>query len=119
MIKICVKVRLHIDELAQRTASVWRYIAFVDIRWYTLEFVSSSILGAFSVRRRTLAYVVVRIVRRRFLCMHKLFSTYVDEWPIRRGFVHRTQLVRYVRPQYGNGSVTIRWLTSNKIVVTP
>ena len=39
--------------------------------------------------------------------------TYTDEWPVRRGFVHRTQLVRYVRPQYGNGLVAIRWYTSH------
>ena len=36
------------------------------------------------------------------------FSTYADECIVRRGFVHRTQPERYVRSQYGNGSVSIR-----------
>ena len=41
--------------------------------------------------------------------LHALtFSTYADEWIIRRGFVHRMQSERYVRSQYGNGSVSIR-----------
>ena len=32
-----VKLRLHYNELAQRTATVWRYLIFVVIRWYTLR----------------------------------------------------------------------------------
>ena len=32
-----VKLRLHYNELAQRTATVWRYLTFVDLRWYTLK----------------------------------------------------------------------------------
>ena len=38
-----LKQRLHYNELAQHTPSVWRYLAFVDIRSYTLKFVSSSV----------------------------------------------------------------------------
>ena len=36
-----LKLRLHYNESVQRTPTVWRYFAFVDIRWYT--FVSSSV----------------------------------------------------------------------------
>ena len=32
-----VKLRLHYNESAQRTATVWRYLAFGVIRWYTLK----------------------------------------------------------------------------------
>ena len=32
-----LKLRLHYNELAQRTATVLRYLTFVDIRWYTLK----------------------------------------------------------------------------------
>ena len=32
-----VKLRLHYNELAQRTATVWRYLTFGDIRCYTLK----------------------------------------------------------------------------------
>ena len=28
-----LKLRLHYNELAQRTPTVWRYFAFADIRW--------------------------------------------------------------------------------------
>ena len=31
------KLRLHYNELAQRTATVWRYLTFGDIRCYTLK----------------------------------------------------------------------------------
>ena len=34
---ISIKLRLHYNELAQRTATVWRYLTFVGIRWYTLK----------------------------------------------------------------------------------
>ena len=37
------KLRLHIDELARHTPTVWRYLAFVDIRRYTLKFVRPSV----------------------------------------------------------------------------
>ena len=32
-----LKLRLHYNELAQRTATVSRYLTFVDIRWYALK----------------------------------------------------------------------------------
>ena len=32
-----LKLRLHYNELAQRTATVWRYLTFGDIRCYTLK----------------------------------------------------------------------------------
>ena len=32
-----LKLRLHYNELAQRTATVWRYLTFVDLRCYTLK----------------------------------------------------------------------------------
>ena len=32
-----LKLRLHFNELAQRTATVWRYLTFGDIRCYTLK----------------------------------------------------------------------------------
>ena len=32
-----IKLRLHYNELAQRTATVWRYLTFGDIRCYTLK----------------------------------------------------------------------------------
>ena len=35
--KLIVKLRLHYNELAQRTATVWRYLTFGDIRCYTLK----------------------------------------------------------------------------------
>ena len=38
-----VKLRLHYNEWAQCTPTVWRYFAFVDIRWYTLKLVCSSL----------------------------------------------------------------------------
>ena len=34
---IQLKQRLHYNELAQRTATVWRYLTFGDIRCYTLK----------------------------------------------------------------------------------
>ena len=38
-----ISIRLHYNVLAQRTPTVWGYFAFVDIRWYTLNFVRSSV----------------------------------------------------------------------------
>ena len=35
--RTCIKLRLHYNELAQRTATVWRYFTFGDIRCYTLK----------------------------------------------------------------------------------
>ena len=32
-----LKLRLHYNELAQRTGTVWRYLTFGDIRCYTLK----------------------------------------------------------------------------------
>ena len=32
-----LKLRLYYNELAQRTATVWRYLTFGDIRCYTLK----------------------------------------------------------------------------------
>ena len=32
-----LKLRLHYNELAQRTATIWRYLTFGDIRCYTLK----------------------------------------------------------------------------------
>ena len=34
---LVLKLRLHYNELAQRTATVWRYLTFGDIRCYTLK----------------------------------------------------------------------------------
>ena len=34
---LLLKLRLHYNELAQRTATVWRYLTVVAIRWYTLK----------------------------------------------------------------------------------
>ena len=36
-LKTYIKLRLHYNELAQRTATVCRYLTFVNIRWYTLK----------------------------------------------------------------------------------
>ena len=44
-------------------------------------------LSSYSVCRNTVAYVVVRTVRRRFLIMHKILDgKYDNEQSIRRGF---------------------------------
>ena len=37
LVNISIKLRLHYNELAQRTATVWRYLTFGDIRCYTLK----------------------------------------------------------------------------------
>ena len=38
---------LHYNELAQRSLCFWRHLTFVDTRWYTLKFVSSTVNGRF------------------------------------------------------------------------
>ena len=33
----CLKLRLHYNELALHSATVWIFLTFADLRWYTLK----------------------------------------------------------------------------------
>ena len=60
---------LHYNVLAQRTPTVWRYFAFVDIRWYTLKYVSSSVCVRsqfVAVRWHTLLFEVFHVYLNKF-----------------------------------------------------
>ena len=103
-----IKRPLCLNELAQRIPANKDTFAFVDIRKYPLKFVSLSDLVRFQffkVRRHTLLFAQYK---EDFCSCTKLFNVCQH-----RGFVHLAQFERYVRPQYGNGSVPLRWLSSN------
>ena len=61
--------------------------------------------SSFSVRRSTLAYVVVRSVRRRFLCMHKIFR----RMPTNGQYAERSFTERKLYGMFVRSTVTVRF----------
>ena len=78
------------------------------IRWHTSVYVEVRQpigFSSFSVRRSTLAYVVVRSVRRRFVCMHKNFR----HMPTNGQYTERSFTERNSYGMFVPSTVTVRF----------